>query len=186
MTKERKYILIGGIILLLIGLLYRFMPDSGSSSGDDIAAKQEKLAKYQEIVEQKAALEAKLAALTEQLRQGEAGLSSKETPALASADIQNIINKIAEKNHVEITAVRVLKAEDADGKEFLRLPIQLTFNSTTRQLKDLLYDIESSPKILRVGDMTVRTIRVKPDEQIQTTLTVSGYMKKGKEGTQQQ
>jgi hypothetical protein len=61
----------------------------------------------------------------------------------------------------------------------------LTFNSTTRQLKELLYDIEASPKILRIGDMTVRMIRMKPEEQIQTTLTVNGYMKKGKEGTQQ-
>jgi len=185
MSRERKYILIAGIILLLIGLIYRFMPDSGAASGDDITAKQAKLAKYQEMVQQKAGLEAKLAALTEQVKQAEAGLSSKETPALASADIQNIINKIAEKSHVEITAVRVLKAEEADEKEFLRLPIQLTFNSTTRQLKDLLYDIEASPKILRIGDMTVRMIRMKPEEQIQTTLTVNGYMKKGKEGTQQ-
>ncbi len=183
MTKERKYILIVGAVLLLIGLVYRLMPENGVLPQDDIALKQEKLGKYREITAQKPALEAELATLQEQLKQAEAGLSSGDTPALASADIQNIISKIAEKSHSEVSAVRVLKAEDADNKDYLKLPIQLTLMSNTRQLKDFLYEIESSPKILKVAEMSVRVVRTKPEEQIQTTLTVNGYMKKTKEGS---
>lgn len=184
MTKERKYILIIGAVLLLVGLVYRLMPENGTVSQDnDIAVKQEKLAKYREIAAQRAALEAELTTLKEQLKQAEAGLSSGDTPALASADIQNIISKIAEKSHAEVSAVRVLKAEEAENKDYLKLPIQLTLMSDTRQLKDFLYEIEASPKILKVAEMSVRVIRTKPDEQIQTTLTVNGYMKKGKEGS---
>lgn len=179
MSKERKYILIIGVLLLTIAMAYRFMPESNSASQDEIAVKQEKLAKYREMAAQRATLESSLASLKEQVNKAEAGLSSGDTPALASADIQNIISKIAEKSHVEISSVRVLKPEEAaDSKEYLKLPIQLTFMSNTRQLKDLLYEIEASPKILTVGDMSVRVVRTKPDEQVQTTLTVNGYMKK--------
>ncbi len=123
MNKERKYILIGGAILLLIGAIYRFFPEieAFQPSGEEIVLKQKKLIKYRQTVEERSQTDAKLIALNRSLERSEAGLLNGETPALAAVDIQNILNQIASKSKVEVKAMRVLEpAEPAVQGNSLR------------------------------------------------------------------
>jgi len=183
MNKERKYILIGGAILLLIGAIYRFFPEieAFQPSGEEIVLKQKKLIKYRQTVEERSQTDAKLIALNRSLERSEAGLLNGETPALAAVDIQNILNQIAGKSKVEVKAMRVLEpAEPEDGPpvkaQFLRIPVQITVNSTIRQFKEILYGIETSSKLLRITEMKITAGRSKPAEQIYSSLVVEGFM----------
>jgi len=183
MNKERKYILIGGAILLLIGAIYRFFPEieAFQPSGEEIVLKQKKLIKYRQTVEERSQTDAKLIALNRSLERSEAGLLNGETPALAAVDIQNILNQIASKSKVEVKAMRVLEpAEPEDGPpvkaQFLRIPVQITVNSTIRQFKEILYGIETSSKLLRITEMKITAGRSKPAEQIYSSLVVEGFM----------
>ncbi len=183
MNKERKYILIGGVLLLLTGAVYRFFPEieAFQPSGEEIVLKQKKLIKYRQTVQERSQTDAKLIALNRSLERSEAGLLNGETPALAAVDIQNILNQIAGKSKVEVKAMRVLEpAEPEDGPpvkaQFLRIPVQITVSSSIRQLKEILYGIETSSKLLRITEMKVTAGRSKPAEQIYSTLVVEGFM----------
>ncbi len=187
MTKERKYILIGGAILLFFAAMYRFGPDfeGFDSLEDDIALKEKKLAKYYQIVQEKSDLEAKHMRFNHALVRAEAGLLSGRTHALAAVDIQNILNDIAGRTGVEINSMRVLKQknkpeEEEDSVEnlYTSVHVQITLSSTIRQLKEVIYKIESSLKLLRVTGMRIRLTNVRQVEKIYSTLTVEGFMKK--------
>jgi hypothetical protein len=183
MNKERKYILTAGALLLLIGAVYRFFPEieAFQPSGEEIILKQKKLIKYRQTVEERSQTDAKLIALNRSLERSEAGLLNGETPALAAVDIQNILNQIASKSKVEVKAMRVLEpAEPEDGPpvkaQFLRIPVQITVNSSIRQFKEILYGIETSSKLLRITEMKITAGRSKPAEQIYSSLVVEGFM----------
>lgn len=183
MNKERKYILIVGALLLLIGAVYRFFPEIEElqPAGEEIVLKQKRLIKYRQTVQERSQTDARLIALNRSLERSEAGLLNGETPALAAVDIQNILNQIAGKSKVEVKAMRVLEpAEPEDGPpvkaQFLRVPVQITVNSTVRQLKEILYGIESSSKLLRIMEMKVTAGRSKQSEQLYSTLVVEGFM----------
>jgi hypothetical protein len=186
MTKERKYILIVGAVLLIVGAIYRFLPEfeGFQPMSDEIALKQQKILKYRQMVQERNALEEERLALNRALERAESGLLTGETPALAAVDIQNILNDIASRSKVEVSAMRVLQPlepdEKATVKDYLTIPVQVTFNTSIRQLKEMLYRIETSLKLLRVSEMRVRTGNMKQAEKVFATLTVEGFMKKKK------
>ncbi|QTA84509.1 type II secretion system protein GspM [Desulfonema magnum] len=184
MTRERKYILIGGMILLLLGAIYRFSPDVGDFQllGDEIAMKERKVVKYRLMAQKRNELDARLISLNRAIERAESGLLTGETPALAAVDIQNILNDIGGRSEVEIQSMRILKPKKPDKDSpakgrYLSIPVQITLNANIRQLKEVLYSIETSSKLLRISDMRVRVRNIRQTEQIYSTLTVEGFMK---------
>lgn len=180
LTRERLYILIGGAVLLLFGMVYRFYPDFGNSFSfeRDIDMKAKQLAKYQQLKEERDSLENNLSVLVEQLKMAEAGLLEGETPAIAAVDIQNTLNEIAGKNEIEIRSMQVMRPEGQKEGAYLAIPVQVSIEANARGLKNVLYGIKTSSKTLRVSDLKIRAVRQKRSDRIQATFTVTGYMKK--------
>jgi hypothetical protein len=77
--------------------------------------------------------------------------------------------------------MRVIKSIDLENMNYVSIPVQFTLKSTVRQLKDLLYQIETSNKFLIISNMKIRNISGKQPEQIESTITVSGLLKKENE-----
>lgn len=181
--KKRKYILIAGAVLLFFGLAYWLFPffQGIQSGGTEIAAKKRKVAKYRQTVKERSDIEARFVSLNRSLEQAEAGLLTGKTAALAAVDIQNILNEIASGSGVEIRSVLVLKSQKLDTEHYISVPVQFTVNSTVRQLKEILYKIEASPKFLTVEKIGISIIRGRTPGQIQSDITVSGFMKKVKD-----
>ena len=179
LTRERKYILIGGVILLFLGLVYRAAPlfQGIYDGGTQIAAKEKQLAKYQRAIEEGEELEKRLAALTSALKRGESGFLTGKTPSLAAVDMQNILNAVTSKNGVEIKSMRVLKAAKQDDTKYLSIPVKFSIVSTVRQMKEILYGIETSGKYLTVREIRIIVPRRKNKEQLKVNMTVAGFMK---------
>ena len=180
LNKQRKVILIAGAIALFVGVVYRFFPifDNIESMDDEIALKEKKLVKYRAMVREREALESKLISLNRAIERAENGLLEGETPALAAVDVQNILNEITGKSELEVLTMRVLKPQGKDEDLYTAIPVQITIRCTIRQLKEILYQVESSSRLLRISDFRVRVIRSKVEGQIQATLTVEGFVKK--------
>ena len=177
--KKRKYLLIAGAVLLFIALLYRFSP--GLRVGEttaEIALKERKLAKYHKTLREKKDMEARLASLNRALGRLESRLLTGDTPALAAVDIQNLLNGIAGRSAIDIKTMRVLKPEDEDEAKYIVIPVQFSITSTVRQLKEVLYRIESSPEYLTIRKIRIHAAKSREPEQIQSTLTVAGLMRK--------
>ncbi len=179
LTRERKYILIGGAILLFFGLVYWAFPffQGIFEGGAQIAAKEKQLAKYQRAIGEGEELKARLADLTAALERGESGFLKGRTPSLAAVDMQNILNAITAKSDVEIKSKRVLKAEKQDDAKYLSIPVKFSIVPTVRQLKEILYGIETSDKDLMVREIRITVPRRKGKEQLRVDITVAGFMK---------
>ncbi len=180
LSKERKIILIAGALLLLIGVIYRNLPvfDNIASLDDEIILKEKKLIKYRRMVKERNELDQKLITLNRTLDKAQAGLLNGETPSLAAVDIQNRINKIAGNVEVEVLTMRVLKTDEKEENLYMAVPVQVTFRSRMRQLKEMLYMIENNAKLLKISDFRIRLIHSKEEGEVQATLTVEGFMKR--------
>jgi hypothetical protein len=184
--KKRKYFLLATGVLLIVGAIYRIWPqiqDINGASGN-IAFKEKQLAKYRRMVQSGTDLEKELAHSKETLKQGESGLLTGKTPALAAADIQKVVRDMAVKSQVEIKTVRVLKPEDVGGSHYLGIPVQLSITCSVRQLKEFLYQIMASSKYLTVRKVGITVNRrrlrrgVAVVESVKADIIVNGFLKR--------
>ena len=182
--KRRRYLLIAGAVLLLFGLAFWLFPFfEGIQGGQtDIATQKKRVAKYRQTVKGRGEIEARLASLNKSFERVEAGLLSGKTAALAAVDIQNIINEIALGSGVEIKSMQVLSSQKRDSDLYISVPIQFTVSATIRQLKDILYKIEASPKFfLTVERIGISVSGAASPGQMRVDITVAGIMKNVKE-----
>lgn len=178
--KRRRYLLIGGAVLLLCGFVFWLLPFfEGIQGGEgDIAAQKKRIAKYRQTLKGRGELETRLVSLNKALERTEAVLLTGKTAALAAADIQNVLNEIAIGSGVEIKSIQVLKSPQKDTEPYIGIPIQFTVSATIRQLKDILYKVETSPRIfLTVERIGISVVGAGGPEQIRCDITVSGIMK---------
>jgi general secretion pathway protein M len=180
--KKRKYFLIVMIFLLVAGVVYRVWPEINDIFADDdtIALKKKQLIKYQKMFQSVSELERNIALLKTTLKAGEGGLLTGETPALAAANIQQVVQEIAKKCEVQITSVRVLKPIDVGGSHYLSIPVQLSVSGAIRHLKEFMYQIMNSPKYLTVQKVKIivrrNRRRGKTTQHIRADITVNGFL----------
>lgn len=180
LTRERKIILIGGAILLLLGLIYNLAPSVRRMFAEDesLALKEEKLTRYLAKVSEKTSYAQQAKALENRLRRIEAGLLTPKTPALAAVDIQTMIRDIAVRYGAEVKTMRILSAASSDDNAYVAIPVEVTLSADIRQLVEVLYGIETSSRLLHVVDLTARSAGRRSGDTILATMTVEGFMKK--------
>ena len=178
-NKERKYILIGGAVLLFFGMIYRFYPNIHGlvSISDEIAVKKNHIVKYLNVVNQRGRINTERVNLNRILNRLESGLFTGKTPSLAAVELQNILNEIANTNNVKINTMQVLKETEPGEHIYIKIPVRFSFNSNVLQLKEMLYEIAASSKLLIITDMNVDLLRRKQQGKIRATITVQGVMK---------
>ena len=179
LNKERKILFASAMAALLIGLGYRFFP-SGSESSDvkeEIILKSRKVVEYREKAASLSSIEKMLEDSRRQLEKAEGILLNGDTEALAAVDVQNIINEIAYRSKVEIKNTRVLNSEKQDNQKYLGIRVEVRLSATTRQLKEMLYRIACSNKLLAVKDLNVNAPNATNPLDLDVDLVVSGVMK---------
>jgi hypothetical protein len=179
-TRERKIILIGGAVLLILAAIYRFYPLIGPffTGSDEIHIKQDIIIRYQNVVGHDRQVETEHARVRRMLSRAEAGLLAGATESLAAVEIQNIINTIAVANNIKIDTMQVMKTRDTEEVGYARIPVRFSFGSDILQLKEMLYRVETHDKLLIVTEInTGLAVRARSGE-IRSTVTVEGIMKK--------
>jgi len=175
----KKYVFIVLSILLSLGIIYRFFPDFQEvvSPGQEVLLKERTLIKYRKIVSAGRGLDKRLASLDSSLNQLEARLLSGKTTSIAAVEIQKILQEIAGKSNVQVTRVKVMKPEELDQKDYLRIPVEFYILPTIRQLKEVLYRIENSQKFLRVIKINTKFF-VDKAMRLRCRITIAGFMKR--------
>ena len=188
---KRKYFLIALAFLLLAGVIYRIWPqiENVSTGENDVAIKRKQLVKYQKMVSSAVVLEKELSLLEVTLKKGEAGLLTGKTPALAAADIQKVLHKIARKSHVEIKSVRVLKPKEVGGSHYLSIPVEVEITGSIRQFKEFLFQVMASSKYLTVQKVRIKVSRRRSRGKnvnlhlMAVKVTINGFLKSSDEPT---
>ncbi|MCF8083220.1 MAG: hypothetical protein K9M96_09005 [Deltaproteobacteria bacterium] len=177
--SARKYVLISGAVVLCAALLYRFWPDLSAmiSPKAEIELKQTKIIKYRKMVAFGQDLGQKLEVLNKGLARLESRLLSGKTESLAAVEIQKNMQEIAANSGLEVRSVNVLEPENLDQKDYVSIPVDFYFYPNIRELKEMLYRIESSKVFLKVIKLTTQ-YHANPERRFRCHITLAGLMKR--------
>ena len=129
--------------------------------------------RYQLVVEGKRRYEKKFADAEQLFTQLHRRLLPGEKLTLASADLQSMLHKAAGESGVTIVSESIHSPKKAEG--FTQVSVELSLNSDMKKLRDFLYKIESSGKMLTVPKLTLNAIYPRPGAELQVTVVISGY-----------
>jgi type II secretory pathway component PulM len=139
------------------------------------------LTKYRHLLENKNKVIEANKTLKAALARGEAQFLSGSSPAVASAELQEILKNLTKDHGVQMTSAKVLQPREAGP--YLEVPVQVQLTSTISQLVTLLYHLEHGKKLLFIPELDInapRMARGKKDEiPLQINLVVSGVIRKG-------
>ena len=178
LNRERKYILIAGAVLLICGLVYRFYPMFTDifSVNEKIAVMQAQVQRYQTIIAKKKGLEKDIRSLRNRLKELEKSLLTGTTTSLAAVNLQDFIKKIAEAENIDIETMRVMSIKQKEDAKYTSVPVRFVIESNIRQLKNLLFQIESAPKLLIIRELDMDSLAHRGSGKIRSIITVEGMM----------
>ena len=176
-NKKFAIALIATVCLFaLIKFLLFPMFDKIGNQKTSIAFKEQTIKKYLKSIEQQEELKKRLKKLTRENRKTSSGFLKGETPSLAAADLQKIIDGIAEKAGVAIKSVKVMDSAQKEG--LTSIPIQIMFTSDLTMLETLINKIEENRKLLTIPELKIRVKNKRKPAGVSVTMKISGFVQK--------
>lgn len=90
------------------------------------------------------------------LREREGKLLTGDTPSVSASDLQDAVQALAAKEGTQVITTRVLNPEP--NGSFSKISIQMEIGAHIDQAANLIRSIESSPKLLIVDEINVRSL----------------------------
>ena len=179
-TPRDKKFLITGAVAVGIFIVMKFgafpLYDQVSDQRNDIFMKEKILGKYLNILKKQDELQQTLKHLTQKKNKNEESLLQGETPSLAAADIQKLIDSIAKKSEVQIQSVKVI--DPGQKAEFITIPVQVMFTSDLSRTGNFIRSIENNQKLLTIPELKIRVKNKRKTREVVVTLQIMGFMKK--------
>ncbi len=166
---------------LYLVLVYPLLALNRSWS-QDLVRKRQLLARYQTLQENKIKVARALQALKGAVSQMEGQFLAGGNPAVASADLQEILKNVTGAHGVQVTSIKVLQPRDAGP--YQEVPVQVQLSGTMSQLLTILYHLEHHKKLLFIPELEINAPRwmakqKEEDQPVQVNLVVTGLIKKG-------
>ena len=175
-ARERKFLMLGGaVVVAFLAINYLIVPAVSShlQVRSEYREKLQALERYQLVVEGKRRYEKKFADAEQLFAQLEQQLLPGEKLTLAAADIQAMLHKAAGEAGVTIVSESIQSPKKTQG--FTQISVELSLNSDLKKLRDFLYKIESSRKLLTVPKLMLNATFPRPGAELHVTVVVSGY-----------
>jgi type II secretory pathway component PulM len=174
----------GGVLLLLFYLaVVNPLLNLEDEWSQELASRSRVLSQYQKLLQSKTQVAEANKAMKATLARTEAQFLSGANPAVASADLQEILKNLAKEQGVQMSSTKVLPPREAGP--YLEVPVQVQLSASLSQLVSLLYHLEHHKKLLFIPDLEINAPRwVKGDKDkseppLQVSLVISGVIKKG-------
>jgi general secretion pathway protein M len=175
--------LLGGGFLLLLLYLAVVSPllSLEESWSQELTRQTQILSRYQNLLGSKDRVIEANKSMKAALVQMEAQFLSGVSPAVASAELQEILKNLVKDHGVQMTSAKVLQPREAGP--YLEVPVQVQLSATISQLVTLLYRLEHEKKLLFIPELNINAPRwvkgQKGDNPLQINLVVTGVIKKG-------
>ncbi len=175
--------LVGGGLLLILFYLAVVNPlmSLEDSWNQELVNRNKLLSKYHSLLNSKNRVIAANKAMKAALTRTEGQFLSGSNPAVASADLQEILKNLAKEQGVQMTSAKVLPPREAGL--YLEVPVQVELTATINQLVTLLYHLEHHKKLLFIPDLDINAPRMvkggEKDVPLQISMVISGVIKKG-------
>jgi hypothetical protein len=174
---------VGGGLLLILFYLAVVNPllSLEEAWNQELASRSRILAKYQDLLASKNRVIAANKAMKAALARTEGQLLSGSSPAVASADLQEILKNLTKQHGVQMTIAKVLPPREAGP--YLEVPVQVQLTATVSQLVPLLFHVYHHKKLLFIPDLDINASRwVRGEEKgvpLRINMVISGVIKKG-------
>lgn len=177
--RDKKFIIAGAAaVCLFILIKFIILPaiDTVAGEKEDIAFKERTVEKYIRIIGRQAELQKKLKLLKKEEARINSSLLKGETASLSAADIQKSIDRIATSSIIEIQSVKIMDSGKQD--EFATIPVQVRFTSDLSRMKNFIYSIETSQKLLTIPNLKITVKNRRDPKEIIITMVICGFMQK--------
>ncbi|MGH7412437.1 MAG: type II secretion system protein GspM [Candidatus Methylomirabilis sp.] len=174
--RERRFLVAGGAALLAF-LAFNFVIAPAVSRQREVRSelenKRQALERYQLVIEGKRRYERKFADAERLFAQLQRLLLPGEKLTLAAAELQEMLHKSAGASGVTMVSENIHSPKKSGG--LTQVSVELTLNADMKKLRDFLYKVESSAKLLTVPKLTLNASFPRPGAELQVTVAVSGY-----------
>jgi type II secretory pathway component PulM len=180
---RRLVLLLGGGLLLLLFYLAVVNPllNLEDAWSQELASRSQVLSKYENLLKGKNRVSEANKVMKAALTRTEGQFLSGSNPAVASADLQEILKNLAKEQGVQMTSTKVLPTREAGL--YLEVPVQVELTATINQLVTLLYHLEHHKKLLFIPELDINAPRWNKAEQhdvpLRISMVISGVIKKG-------
>jgi len=164
---------IAGFLIFIFGVIYPII-SGNMKTREEIEEKKRKIESYSSIAEKKGSMKARLEYLKSKRTAFDQRLLSGDTPAVAAAELQTILNDMASEHELMINSQRIINPKERGL--LLEVPVQITTQCTITKLKELLYQIESYPKFLSISELSIRVYRIRDPKDVEARIDVSGFI----------
>ena len=180
--RRMVWLLGGGLLLILLYLaVVSPLLSLEESWSQELANRSRILNKYHNLLSSKNRVIEANKVMKAALSRMEGQFLSGANPAVASADLQEIMKNLAKEQGVQMTSAKVLPPREAGL--YLEVPVQVELTATINQLVTLLYHLEHHKKLLFIPDLDINAPRMAKGENkdvpLQISMVISGVIKKG-------
>ena len=155
---RRALIFLGGALglyFLVVEVVFPAYDDLVASEALALQ-KEDQLLRYRRAIARAADFAELLEGARSRIAEGEVRLISGDNPALASSELQTLVEAAAERSAVELGQRNMAPARPVDGY-FNEIAMSLTFQCSPEQLLQFLSDIRSLERLV-----TVKSIQITP------------------------
>lgn len=162
------------IAVLVVALVAKYVGNYHEKAQKSIALNAEMYSVVKSGLKREKGLVASIGSAKKRIEELETGLLKAKKPAIAVAEIQEAIKKIASHRGLAIISQKALKT--ADRGPYIAIPVELQVKTSMPQLRKVLYDMMTADTIMKVGYLRARALDEKGSGQINVTLVVEGLM----------
>lgn len=183
LSRDRAIAL--GLLALAVAVVYFAVVapllDLGREYADAVEELEFRLARYRKIAAEKAYWTKHVEEIRQHSSVSEQYIS-RDTAALASADLQTLIKDTVTASGGELISTQVTPEQREE--QLTRISVRVRMNGSTRVLRDVLHALETAKPMLWVDSVNLRPIRMplKPGQKgaadrLSVDFEVIGYMR---------
>lgn len=175
--------LLATVFLLVILMVIVPLINTGLESYETKQDLAFRLKRYKEVIASKDKVLANANKIKKQYVEQEY-FNTRETEALASADLQKFIKTAISTAGGQLTSTQVLPSKTED--DITRITVKVRMNGTIDLLRRVLYDIEMSKPLMIVEEIDIRPIRgrrnrktrkIEPSNKMNVNFQVTSFMR---------
>jgi len=186
--RERALVILTGVIVLIFIAKYALIGpfiERRAWVKQQLESQPQLFTKNLRYLGQKEAMLTSLESARAQIKAQEPKLLTGDTLSVSASDLQETVQAVAAREGTQVITTRVLNPEAAGS--FSKIGIQLEIGGQIQQLANLIRGIESSPKLLMIDEINVRSlfrpigfpqspgVPQAPAQNLRISLMVSGY-----------
>ncbi len=184
--SPQRWLALGLFVTVMLLVVFIAIVPLVSTGMDYYEQKQELIFRLQratKVVARKDAVVAENERI-KQKYQGQNYFSTRDTVALASADLQKLIKTSISEAGGQLTSTQVLPSSSKDS--FSRVTVKVRMTGDIEALRTVLHEIESSVPMMIVDQLDIRPVRgrrnrrtrkIEPSNKLNINFQVAGFMR---------